>query len=164
MIAPPIALRPYSAPCGPFSTSMLSMSNSSWLNCDGFAISTPSIITATDGSLLRAWEMPRTMMNEVPWFCVCTIVMLGVSAMKSCGRWMPADWISSGVEGVDRDRHVQQRLVALARRDDDLLHLRALRHGRQRNRGGEDRGHRRRKARSLGCEHESLRVKSSIAT
>ena len=78
MIAPPMALRPYRAPCGPFSTWMLSMSNSSWLNCDGLAISTPSISTATEGSLLRACEMPRTTMNDVPWFCVCTIVMFGV--------------------------------------------------------------------------------------
>src|SRR5688572_2177077 len=92
--APPIALRPYSAPCGPFRTSMLSMSYSSWLNCEGFAIRTPSIRTATEGSLLRAWEMPRTTMKEVPWFCVWTIVMLGVRAMKSCGRTIPADWIS----------------------------------------------------------------------
>ncbi len=79
---------------------MLSMSNSSWLNCDGLAIGTPSISTATDGSLLRACEMPRTTMNEVPWFCVCTIVMFGVSAMKSCGRRMPADSISSALKAV----------------------------------------------------------------
>ena len=32
MIAPPMALRPYSAPCGPLSTSICLMSNSSWLN------------------------------------------------------------------------------------------------------------------------------------
>jgi hypothetical protein len=67
-------------------------------------------------------------------------------------------------EHVDRHWHVLEGLVALAGRDDDLLHFRALRHGRQRHRGGEDRSHRRRKARSLGCEHESLRVKNSIAT
>jgi hypothetical protein len=79
---------------------MLSMSNSSWLNWDGFASSTPSISTATEGSLLRACEMPRTVMNEVPWFCVCTIVMFGVSAMKSCGRVMPADSISAALNAL----------------------------------------------------------------
>ncbi len=79
---------------------MLAMSNSSWLNCEGLAISTPSINTATEGSLLRACEMPRTTMNEVPWFCVCTIVMFGVSAMKSCGREMPADSISAALNAV----------------------------------------------------------------
>ncbi len=56
--------------------------------------------TATDGSLLRACEMPRTTMNEVPWFWVCTSVMFGVSAMKSCGRRMPADSISCAVKAL----------------------------------------------------------------
>ncbi len=100
---------------------MLSMSNSSWLKADGFASSTPSISTATDGSLLRAWEMPRTVMNEVPWFWVCTIVMLGVSAMKSCGRVDAGGVDLRRIERVDGHRHVVLRLVALARRDDDFL-------------------------------------------
>ena len=79
---------------------MLSMSKSSWLNCEGLAISTPSISTATEGSLLRAWEMPRTTMKDVPWFWVCTIVMFGVSAMKSCGRRIPAERISSSLKAL----------------------------------------------------------------
>ena len=95
---------------------MLVMSNSSWLNCDGFAISTPSIMTATDGSLLRACEIPRTTMNEVPWFCVCTIVMFGVSAMKSWGRRMPADSISCSLNA----------LIATGTSNSDSSRLRAV--------------------------------------
>ena len=97
------------------------MSISSWLNCDGLAIATPSMSTATEGSLLRACEMPRTVTNDVPWFCVCTSVMFGVRSMKSCGRSMPAACDVRRGEHVDRDRHVERGLVALARRDDDLL-------------------------------------------
>ncbi len=100
MIAPPMALRPKTAPWGPFTTSMVSMSKSSWLNCEGFAICTPSMSTATEGSLLRACEMPRTVTNEVPWFWVCTRLMFGVSATKSCGRSMPAALISAAVKAL----------------------------------------------------------------
>src|SRR6185436_5835421 len=60
-------------------------------------MATPSMTTATDGSLFRACEMPRTVTNEVPWFCVCTRVMFGVRSMKSCGRSMPAAWMSAAV-------------------------------------------------------------------
>ena len=102
------------------------------MNCEGLAISTPSISTATEGSLLRAWEMPRTTMKDVPWFWVCTIVMFGVSAMKSCGRRMPAERDLLVVEDIDRDRHVDQRLVALARGDEDLLEALALNYHRLR--------------------------------
>ena len=41
--------------------------------------------TATDGSLLRACEMPRTTTKAFPAFCVSTSVMFGTSAMKSAG-------------------------------------------------------------------------------
>lgn len=44
--------------------------------------------------------MPRTVMNDVPWFCVWTMVMFGVSAMKSCGRTMPADSISAALNAL----------------------------------------------------------------
>ena len=84
------------------------MSNSSWLNCEGFAISTPSISTATEGSLLRAWEMPRTTMNDVPWFCVCTIVMFGVSVDEILRPLDAGGRDLLGGEDVDRDRHVEQ--------------------------------------------------------
>src|SRR5688572_16218290 len=118
MMAPPMALRPYNPPCGPFSTWMLSMSISSWLNCEGFAIATPSMTTATDGSLLRACEMPRTVTNEVPWFCVCTRVMFGVRSMKSCGRSIPAAWISAAVNtftatGTSSDASSRLRAVTM---------------------------------------------------
>ncbi len=63
------------------------MSNISWLNSAGFVFSTPSTSTATDGSLLRAWEMPRNTTNALPGFWVSTSVMFGTSWMKSCGRW-----------------------------------------------------------------------------
>ena len=76
------------------------MSKSSWLNCEGFAICTPSMSTATEGSLLRACEMPRTVTNEVPWFWVCTRLMFGVSATKSCGRSIPAVLISAAVKAL----------------------------------------------------------------
>ncbi len=39
------------------------------------------MITATEGSELRAWEMPRMVTNAVPTFWVSTKVTLGVSAM-----------------------------------------------------------------------------------
>ncbi len=76
------------------------MSNSSWLNCAGFDISTPSTTTATGMSLLRACDTPRIVMNELPGFCVWTIVMFGVSAMKSCGFAMPAESISAAVNAL----------------------------------------------------------------
>ena len=97
MIAPPIAFLPYKAPCGPFSTSICWMSYSSWLNSAGFVSSTPSTCTATDGSLLRACEMPRTTTNALPAFCVSTSVMFGTIWMKSAGRWMPASLIRVSV-------------------------------------------------------------------
>ena len=97
MMAPPMALRPYTAPCGPFSTSICSMSNSSWLNSAGLVSSTPSTSTATEGSLLRACEMPRTTTKALPAFCVSTSVMLGTRAMKSAGLSMPAASMVSAV-------------------------------------------------------------------
>ena len=92
------------------------MSKSSWLNCEGFAICTPSMSTATEGSLLRACEMPRTVTNEVPWFWVCTRLMFGVSATKSCGRSMPAASISAAVKA----------LIATGTSSDDSSRLRAV--------------------------------------
>ena len=73
------------------------MSDSSWLNSYGLVSSTPSTSTATDGSLLRACEMPRMVTNELPTFCVSTIVMFGTSAMKSRGASIPADSIVCAV-------------------------------------------------------------------
>ena len=95
------------------------MSKSSWLNCEGFAICTPSMSTATEGSLLRACEMPRTVTNEVPWFWVCTRLMFGVSATKSCGRSMPAALMIGRGKGIDRARYVERRFVATPGRDRD---------------------------------------------
>jgi hypothetical protein len=97
---------------------MVSMSKSSWLNCEGFAICTPSMSTATEGSLLRACEIPRTVTNDVPWFWVCTRLMFGVSATKSCGRSMPADLISAAVKaliatGTSRDDSSRRRGVTV---------------------------------------------------
>ncbi len=94
------------------------MSISSWLNCDGFAIATPSMTTATEGSLLRACEMPRTVTNDVPWFCVCTRVMFGVRSMKSCGRSIPAASISAAVNtftatGTSSDASSRLRAVTM---------------------------------------------------
>src|SRR5690242_17836853 len=66
------------------------MSNSSLLNSAGLVSSTPSTSTATEGSLLRACETPRTTTKALPAFCVSTSVMLGTCAMKSAGFWMPA--------------------------------------------------------------------------
>ncbi len=59
-IAPPIALRPYSAPCGPRSTSTLSMSNSSCVVSRLFVALTPSIRNDTGGwPVPRFWRTPR---------------------------------------------------------------------------------------------------------
>ncbi len=90
MIAPPMALRPYKAPCGPLSTSICLMSNNSWSNSYGLVSSTPSTSTATEGSLFLACEMPRTVMKELPAFCVSTSVMFGISATKSRVLRIPA--------------------------------------------------------------------------
>jgi multisubunit Na+/H+ antiporter MnhB subunit len=90
-------IAPYSAPCGPFSTSICWMSKISWLNSAGLVSSTPSTSTATLGSLLRACEMPRTTTKALPAFCVSTSVMFGTSAMKSPGLSMPAFRIVASV-------------------------------------------------------------------
>ncbi len=69
-------------------------------------------------SLLRACEMPRIVMKELPGFCVCTIVMFGVSAMKSCGFSMPAAAISAAVNalicaGASTDASARMRAVTM---------------------------------------------------
>jgi hypothetical protein len=44
--------------------------------------------------------MPRMMTKELPAFCVWTKLTLGVSAMKSAGRSIPALVIASEVKAV----------------------------------------------------------------
>ncbi len=41
--------------------------------------------------------MPRTVMKELPAFCVSTSVMFGIIATKSRVLWIPACWIVSAV-------------------------------------------------------------------
>jgi hypothetical protein len=62
--------------------------------------------------------MPRTVTNEVPWFWVCTTLMFGVSAMKSCGRSMPAASMTSAVKvltatGTSSDNSSRRRAVTV---------------------------------------------------
>jgi len=47
---------------------------------------------------LRACEMPRTVMNELPTLCTSTMVMFGTMATKSRGFSIPADWICCAVK------------------------------------------------------------------
>ncbi len=64
-IAPPMALRPYSAPCGPLSTSMRWTSKRFIFNCFWLAWGTPSTTTATGESPLLIWLTPRIETNEL---------------------------------------------------------------------------------------------------
>ncbi len=97
-MAPARALRPYSAPCGPFSTSICVMFASSWLRAFGFVCSTPSTTSAKFVSASRPVLMPRITTCMSPASAVCTCETFGVRAMKSWGRSMPADSISASVK------------------------------------------------------------------
>jgi len=76
------------------------MSTRSWLNWAGWVSGTPSTTTETDGSLLRACEMPRITTKDVPAFWVSTSVTFGVDWMKSRGRSMPLSSIVWAVKAV----------------------------------------------------------------
>ena len=58
--------------------------------------------------------MPRTVMNEVPWFWVCTIVMFGVESDEVLRAGDACGLDFGGTECIHRNRYVVERLVALA--------------------------------------------------
>ncbi len=70
------------------------------MNWAGWVSGTPSTTTATDGSELRAWEMPRITTKEVPTFWVSTRVTFGVDWMKSRGDSIPLASIVWAVKAV----------------------------------------------------------------
>jgi hypothetical protein len=65
------------------------MSKSSWLKAAGWVSGTPSTTIAAEGSLLRAWLIPRITTKLVPEFCVVMKVTFGTALRKSAGLVMP---------------------------------------------------------------------------
>ena len=65
-------------------------------------------------------------MKELPTFCTSTMVMFGTIATKSRGILDSRGLNLLSREHIHRDRHVLERLVALARRDHDLVELKEV--------------------------------------
>ncbi len=139
-MAPATALRPYSAPCGPFRTSIWVTLFSSWLSAFGLVCSTPSITSAKLVSASRPVLMPRMTTCRSPASAVWTCDSPGVRAMKSCGRSMPAAWISVAVKAWTVTGTSSISLRALASGDDDFLKLRLGCHGLRRGEDAPDAG------------------------
>jgi hypothetical protein len=64
--------------------------------------STPSTSTATDGSLLRACEMPRMVMNELPTFPHLDQGHVRHQRHEVAGASIPADSIACAVNTFPR--------------------------------------------------------------
>ncbi len=70
------------------------------MNSAGCVIGTPSTTMAADGSLLRAWLMPRITTKLVPAFWVGMKVTLGTAFRKSFGLEMPLASMAPAVKAV----------------------------------------------------------------
>ena len=97
-MAPDVAFLPYSAPCGPFRTSIWAISRSSLLKALGLVCKTPSTTKAKFDSASLVEVKPLIVTKVSPTLTVFAMTTFGVKAMKSSGLSIPASLISLEVK------------------------------------------------------------------